>query len=130
MIQTLYGPTGLTRDGLKSLLELQLFEPSSLQEATVDERWKIAQHQPIEVFKTLRVPNLTDRLPEIQCPVVGLWGAQDQFCPPSGALTLAQGCKGSQVTLISQCGHWVMVEHPHHFNRACLALLDSLGERS
>jgi 4,5:9,10-diseco-3-hydroxy-5,9,17-trioxoandrosta-1(10),2-diene-4-oate hydrolase len=59
----------------------------------------------------------------IACPVFALWGMNDQFCPPSGALAIAQSCKDARVTLLTQCGHWVMVEKAALFNRDCIAFL-------
>ena len=69
------------------------------------------------------VGSLAPRLPEISCPVFGLWGNEDQFCPVSGATTLAEACPDSRVLRISHCGHWVMVEHTATFNRLSLDFL-------
>ena len=49
----------------------------------------------------------------------------DQFNPLSGAQKVAAGIADCKMTLINQCGHWVMVEHTDYFNRACI---DFLGQ--
>ena len=74
-------------------------------------------------MSTLQVPHLAPRLGELTCPVLGWWGIDDQFCPPSGATTLARECKDARVVTLSRCGHWVMVEHTDLFNRWTLEFL-------
>jgi 4,5:9,10-diseco-3-hydroxy-5,9,17-trioxoandrosta-1(10),2-diene-4-oate hydrolase len=123
MMKVFLGADGVTRDGMRKVFGLQLFDPSTLAEETLDERLAIAQIQPKRVMTTLGVPHLTPRLPELTCPVLGFWGIDDQFCPPSGATHLARGCKDARVTMLSRCGHWVMVEHPALFNRMALDFL-------
>ena len=38
-------------------------------------------------------------------------------------MTLAKSCKRARVTMLSECGHWVMVEYTELFNRQCLEFL-------
>ncbi len=123
MMKVFLGPDGITRDGMRKVFGLQLFDPSQLDDATLDERIAIAELQPKRVMTTLGVPHLAPRLAELTCPVFGWWGTDDQFCPVSGASTLARECKDARVMLLSRCGHWVMVEHPDLFNRLTLDFL-------
>jgi 4,5:9,10-diseco-3-hydroxy-5,9,17-trioxoandrosta-1(10),2-diene-4-oate hydrolase len=123
MVRVIFGREGVTRDSLKRLFELQLYDPSMMADEVLDERLSIAQLQTKRVIETMRIPNQTESLPDLQCPVLGFWGTDDKFCPVSGAMTLATGCKDAQVLVLSQCGHWVMVEHPATFNRHALAFL-------
>ncbi|MGB5810560.1 MAG: alpha/beta hydrolase, partial [Polyangiales bacterium] len=53
---------------------------------------------------------------EITCPVLCFWGANDKFCPSTGAAKIADNCRNARTILISHCGHWVMVEYQHLFN--------------
>jgi 4,5:9,10-diseco-3-hydroxy-5,9,17-trioxoandrosta-1(10),2-diene-4-oate hydrolase len=71
----------------------------------------------------MRVPDLTERLSEIACPVLGFWGTDDKFNPVSGAMKLMEHCCDARFLLINRCGHWVMVEHRETFNRMCLEFL-------
>jgi 4,5:9,10-diseco-3-hydroxy-5,9,17-trioxoandrosta-1(10),2-diene-4-oate hydrolase len=41
----------------------------------------------------------------------------------SGAMTIARSCKNTRVLLLSECGHWVMVEKRALFNDACARFL-------
>jgi 4,5:9,10-diseco-3-hydroxy-5,9,17-trioxoandrosta-1(10),2-diene-4-oate hydrolase len=114
---------GITRESLREVLTLQLVDQRHLTDELVDERWAIAAEQPARVMTTLGVPNLTARLKELQCPVLGFWGMDDKFCPVSGASTLARECVNSRVVLLNSCGHWVMVEKAAIFNRLCVDFL-------
>lgn len=124
MMKAVMTEGGMTRESMTKVLGLQLFDASRLADEIVQERLEIALEQPRRVLTTLSVPHLAPRLGEIACPVLGFWGTADQFCPPSGALTLAGGCRRARVILLGECGHWVMVEHPDFFNRTTLAFLE------
>ncbi|MCB9727218.1 MAG: alpha/beta fold hydrolase [Deltaproteobacteria bacterium] len=122
MLRTVYGEDGITLDGMRRLFGLQVHE-GKVAEDVIEERTKVALTQPRAVFETVGVPNLTARLGELSCPVLGFWGADDQFCPVSGATTLATGCLDAEVVLFSRCGHWVMVERTETFNRRTVEFL-------
>ncbi|KJK14668.1 alpha/beta fold hydrolase [Pseudomonas sp. BIGb0427] len=109
--------------GMRRLLSLQLFDPALISDETVAERVAVVGQQPACVLTSMQVPNLTSRLPELQCPILGFWGINDKFCPASGAQTLLAACRRIRFVLLSECGHWVMVEHRELFNRECLAFL-------
>ena len=111
--------------GMRRLLGLQLYDASTISDETVNERVAVVQQQPRCVLTTMQVPNLAPRLGELQCPILGFWGMNDKFCPASGAQTLMAACRNIRFVLLSECGHWVMVEHRELFNRTCL---DFLGE--
>lgn len=125
MLRCIYGPEGITEFGMRKVFEKQLFDSSLVTDALVADRTAVALTQPIEVFKTMKVDNQADRLDELQCPVFGLWGVDDLFCPVSGAMTLATRVKDCRVVTFSQCGHWVMVEHAETFNRLVLDFLNN-----
>lgn len=109
--------------GMRRLLSLQLFDPALISDETVAERVAVVGQQPACVLTSMQVPNLTSRLAELQCPILGFWGINDKFCPASGAQTLLAACRRIRFVLLSECGHWVMVEHRELFNRECLAFL-------
>jgi 4,5:9,10-diseco-3-hydroxy-5,9,17-trioxoandrosta-1(10),2-diene-4-oate hydrolase len=124
MMKVFLSPDGLTRESMKKLFSLQLFDSGLITDQIIEERLAIAETQPKRVLTTLGVPELTPELGRIKCPVFGLWGVDDQFCPVSGALKIAQNCPDSRVLLLSRCGHWVMVEYPDLFNRLVLDFLN------
>lgn len=109
--------------GMRRLLALQLFDPALITDETVNERVAVVQQQPRCVLGSMQVPNLTGRLAELACPILGFWGMNDRFCPVSGAQTMMERCRDIRFVLLSECGHWVMVEHRELFNRTCLDFL-------
>jgi 4,5:9,10-diseco-3-hydroxy-5,9,17-trioxoandrosta-1(10),2-diene-4-oate hydrolase len=123
MMAVFLSKDGITRDGMRKVFGLQLYDPRLLTDEIIEERFQIAEHQPKRVVTTLNVPHLTPRLGELGCPVFALWGVNDKFCPVSGAMRIAESCKQSRVMMLSECGHWVMVEHTDLFNRLCLDFL-------
>jgi 4,5:9,10-diseco-3-hydroxy-5,9,17-trioxoandrosta-1(10),2-diene-4-oate hydrolase len=124
MMKVVLSPEGITRDGMRKIFGLQLFDPSLLTEEILDERCSIAPLQNKRVFTTLNVPNMVPELAELKCPVFALWGVDDKFCPVSGAMTIAKTAKRARVTMLTECGHWVMVEHAALFNRQCIEFLN------
>lgn len=110
-------------DGMRRLLGLQLFDPSLISDETVNERVAVVQQQPRCVLSTMQVPNMASRLAELSCPILGFWGMNDKFCPSSGAQTMLEACRNIRFVMLSECGHWVMVEHRELFNRTCLDFL-------
>jgi 4,5:9,10-diseco-3-hydroxy-5,9,17-trioxoandrosta-1(10),2-diene-4-oate hydrolase len=127
MMKVFLGPEGITREGMRRVFGLQLFDPAMLTEEILDERVAIAQTQPKRVLTSMAVPHLAPELGRIRCPVFAFWGMNDKFCPVSGATTIAERCPRSRVLLLSECGHWVMVERTELFNRLSI---DFLRERA
>lgn len=110
-------------DALREILRAMFFDPSLIEEETIRERAPIAETQTKAARSKLDVPNMTDRLHELKCPVFGLWGVNDQFNPVGGAMKLAENTPNIRMELVSRCGHWVQVEHRELFNRLCLDFL-------
>ena len=49
--------------------------------------------------------------------MLGFWGMNERMMPDSGIMKLAQNTPDIRLVLVSNCGHWVMVEHQDMFNR-------------
>lgn len=123
MTKAVFGKEPLSVESLRKVFELQLHDQSRITNATLNERLQIALSQPKCVMSTQTVPNVSERLSELRCPVLAFWGMDDKFCPPSGAWTLATRTKRCRVLTLSECGHWVMVEYAELFNRLCADFL-------
>lgn len=123
MMWSMLGPGGPTWQKLKKVFNRQLFDPSSIPDALVDDRLAVARTQPRQVFKTLKVDNLTPRLGDVKCPTLGFWGVDDQFCPVETAQIVAGGVPSCRVILLGRCGHWAHVEHAELFNHESLRFL-------
>ncbi|NVK43233.1 MAG: alpha/beta fold hydrolase [Oceanospirillaceae bacterium] len=120
----------LDHEGMRELLKLQLHDPALISDETINERVQVVRTQPKCVLSTMQVPNMASRLHELQCPILGFWGQDDRFCPVSGVATMMQACSRIRFNVLSECGHWVMVEHRDLFNRESIEFLnESRAER-
>lgn len=115
------GPMGPVE--MRHVMSLQVFDPSMLDDAIINERSAIAPLQPANLFSTMMVPNMTARLHEIKAPIFGFWGTDDKFNPHTGALKVIENAPSARMILLNRCGHWVQVEHSDLFNRSCIDFL-------
>ena len=121
----LYGSgTPVTEAAMKEFfIKAFVVNPDCVTDALVHERAEMAKGQNPQAIKTMKVPNLTERLGEIDCPALTLWGLNENMMPDSGILRLAKGLKHGRMVLVPQCGHWVMIEHRELFNRTVIDFL-------
>ncbi|MBT8149870.1 MAG: alpha/beta fold hydrolase [Gammaproteobacteria bacterium] len=120
MVKYPMGSPEFTRDVLQELLKLLVFDASHVTDDLVAQRWEILQQQNPQVLASMQVPNLANRLQELSCPLLVLWGREDKFCPLSGAHTCINNASNARVNMLTETGHWVMVEHADYFNRQCI----------
>jgi pimeloyl-ACP methyl ester carboxylesterase len=65
-----------------------------------------------------------ERLPEIRCPTLIVWGAKDAIIPRRDAYQYERLIPGTQpVVMMEDTGHVPMIERPRTFNRALLDFL-------
>ena len=115
---------GFDRPGLRELLEMLTFNPKIVDDELLEERWNILQTQPKAVLAKMLIPDLSKRLIDITCPVLGFWGTEDHFCPVSGASKILAAVGDSRMVLLAHCGHWAMLEYPDLFNRYVIDFLE------
>ena len=115
------GPLGIEQ--MRRIMSLQLFDSSQLDDKLLAERVAVAVLQPRNLFTTMMVPNMTERLEELRAPILGFWGTDDNFNPASGALKVLTHAPDARFIMLNRCGHWVQVEHRELFNKACLEFL-------
>ncbi|ABZ76677.1 alpha/beta hydrolase fold [Shewanella halifaxensis HAW-EB4] len=115
------GPMGV--EEMRKVMHLQLFDTSQLDDNTLRERADVAKTQPKNLFSTMLVPNMTDQLRLIECPILGFWGTNDNFNPPAGVDKFLDNAPNARFLLLNRCGHWIQVEHQDLFNRTCLDFL-------
>lgn len=115
------GKTGA--EAMRAVMTMQLFDPSLLTDEIINERAPIAATQTQAARSILKVPNMTEQLHALRCPVFGYWGVNDQFNPVSGTMKLMDNCPQARMVLVNRCGHWVQVEHREMFNRSCIDFL-------
>jgi 4,5:9,10-diseco-3-hydroxy-5,9,17-trioxoandrosta-1(10),2-diene-4-oate hydrolase len=114
----------VTPEVMKDLFATGLMhDPSHATDELVEERMQIMQIMNGHVMATMQVPVLVDRLGELDCPVLGFWGMNEKMMPEGGIMAMARNIRHLRLILVTECGHWVMVEHEGMFNRACLDFL-------
>lgn len=115
------GPMGV--EEMRQVMQLQLFDASQLDEELLKERAAVAVTQPANLFSTMMVPNMTERLGELTCPILGFWGSNDRFNPVEGVFKFLDKAPEARFLMLNRCGHWVQVEHTDLFNRTCIDFL-------
>lgn len=115
------GPMGV--EEMRQVMRLQLYDASQLSDDILAERAAVAVTQPANLFSTMLVPDMTERLSELQCPVLGFWGTNDLFNPPAGMMKFMDHVPNVRFLMLNRCGHWVQVEHQGLFNRTCIEFL-------
>ncbi|MBW1755614.1 MAG: alpha/beta fold hydrolase [Deltaproteobacteria bacterium] len=123
MIRVLY-KEGISKETMRKVFALQLHDESKITDEVIEERYQVAMTQHKDNLARIRVTNQEERLSDIQCPVLCFWGANDKFCPSSGASKIATRCANSRTMLIGSCGHWVMVEYAKLFNQLTLQFVN------
>jgi pimeloyl-ACP methyl ester carboxylesterase len=79
----------------------------------------------IDALQALYEYRIRDRLPEIACPTLIVWGADDPVVPLRHAFEFEQLIPGARVVVFPGAGHAPMLELPERFNPV---LLDFLAE--
>lgn len=115
------GPMGV--EEMREVMSLQLFDAVTLSDDILAERSAVAVTQPANLFSTMMVPNMTERLSELNCPVLGFWGTNDRFNPHEGMQKFLDNVPTARFIMLNRCGHWVQVEHQRLFNTSCLDFL-------
>jgi 4,5:9,10-diseco-3-hydroxy-5,9,17-trioxoandrosta-1(10),2-diene-4-oate hydrolase len=108
----------------KRLVSNLVYDPSIISDALVAERYAVARTQSKDVLARMRTPNLAPRLGELDLPILGFWGLQDEFCPASGAQRFLEACPDARFMTFNKVGHWVQVERAAEFNRYAIAFVD------
>ena len=80
----------------------------------------------LQVTRSARRYNLEDRLSEIQCPTLLVWGTEDRVTPRDVAIRFLDGLPSATLRLLPDCGHAPMIERPDAFARTVEEFLDSL----
>jgi 4,5:9,10-diseco-3-hydroxy-5,9,17-trioxoandrosta-1(10),2-diene-4-oate hydrolase len=109
---------------MRETFGLQLFNPDLITDQIIEERIQIAETQPPGLLGRLLVKNQEDELANVTQETLCFWGVNDNFCPVSGGAKVAAKVPNSRTVLISQCGHWVMVEYAKLFNETTLRFLN------
>jgi pimeloyl-ACP methyl ester carboxylesterase len=81
----------------------------------------------LQVSRSARRYNLENRLHEIRCPTLLVWGIEDRVTPRDVAIRFLERIPSARVRLVPECGHAPMLECPDAFVRAVVEFIDSLA---
>jgi 3-oxoadipate enol-lactonase len=66
----------------------------------------------IRLLQVARDPQLTDKIGQLACPVLVVYGEQDKFVAPQLNRDLARSISTSEILMIPDAGHAVVMEKP------------------
>lgn len=81
----------------------------------------------VKLARALREYNLYERLPEITCPALLVWGRQDTITPVVVAETFAERIPNARLHVLNECGHAPNIERSGEFNRLAEEFLVEIG---
>jgi pimeloyl-ACP methyl ester carboxylesterase len=70
--------------------------------------------------------DLTGKIADIRIPTLVVCGAQDKMTPPAMSEYLRDNIPGAKLSLISEAGHFAMLENPEEFNTVITGFVNSL----
>jgi pimeloyl-ACP methyl ester carboxylesterase len=121
---TFYDGDGPSVEKLNRVLDLLVFDRSSITPALVEERFKTAT-----LPQTLANPPLRgqahnpnnelwrDNLESISHKTLIIWGREDRVLPLDMAFILLKRIPNADMHIFSKCGHWAQWERAEDFNR-------------
>lgn len=126
MFEVYFSEEGINEQKMRQMFEFGLvYDSRHITEDLIAQRMHVMGLMNSQVMVAMDIPYLPERLPELTCAVLVFWGASDQMMPDSGILAVVNQCKDMKMIVLSECGHWAMVEHESLFNRECLEFLAS-----
>lgn len=129
-----------SREALIRWLECMTYDPKTVTEDIIEERWAVANHP--DSHQTLKAmygsesfhrqqaflansptPPYWSMLHQVKAPTLLTWGADDRQCPPDMAMIPLRLIPDAELHIFPKCGHWVMIEAKQAFERVSLEFL-------
>jgi pimeloyl-ACP methyl ester carboxylesterase len=82
----------------------------------------------VDALEALMTYDYSDRLPEIGCPTLVVWGREDMLVPVSDADEYERLIPDARKTVFDDTGHVAMLERPVAVNRCLASFLEEMGE--
>ncbi len=108
-------------DFIKKKTQETFFSPETATEELINEIFTTVndRNKALRIIMTSKSAvrnNLSDRLHEIKCPTLLIWGRNDSVTPPFVGQKFHELISQSQLVWVEECGHAPMMEHPQKFN--------------
>jgi pimeloyl-ACP methyl ester carboxylesterase len=90
--------------------------PPSFFESVIPQFDQGTQRAILKLYRSVKAGDLEragEKLSELDCPALVVWGSQDPYVPPTFASTYANALGGkAEVALFDQAGHWPWLDQP------------------
>lgn len=122
---TFHGGEGPTLAKLKGVIELLVFDASSITEELMAERLKAAMRPDvINIFKRPPLDIWRENLASLKHKTLIVWGRDDRVVPLDSSLILLKTMPNAQLHVFPKCGHWAQWEKAAEFNDLVADFLD------
>lgn len=113
------------RAGLRrQLLRASAAHPDRLPPPLVSEQLKVSGRPGfLDAVEAIIRTSIRERLPQIACPTLIVWGTEDRLVPVKDAERFARGIPDARVLRYPDTGHVAMLERPARFNADLRAFL-------
>jgi pimeloyl-ACP methyl ester carboxylesterase len=96
------------------------YDEKNVTDKLVDEvhsviRNRRATRDLVRIAKSAKGDNLADRLDQVRCPTLLIWGRQDEITPPDVGRQFHSLIPTSRLSWLDRCGHAPNVERPFEF---------------
>jgi pimeloyl-ACP methyl ester carboxylesterase len=129
-----------TREGLVRWLHSMVYDPATVTEELIEERWAHATDPATlagarrmyskEAFAAMMTAMESSKGPQpwavmhrVQAPTLITWGRDDRVSPLDMALIPMRTIPNAELHVFPNCGHWAMIEAKEAFESAVLAFL-------
>jgi len=113
-----HGGEGPTLKKLKGVIDLLVFDSSSITEELMAERLKAATRTDvIDIFKRPPMDIWRENLASLKHKTLLVWGRDDRVVPLDSSFILLKTMPNAQLHVYPKCGHWAQWERADQFNR-------------
>lgn len=115
-----YEAPGPTREKLRKFLEVMVYDPSSVTDELIEQRFTSStQAGIVPLFTKTRTPgreSLVGRLSEVKPKTLLIWGRDDRTVMLDNAFIMLKSIPNVSLYIFGQCGHWCQWEKAEDFN--------------
>jgi 4,5:9,10-diseco-3-hydroxy-5,9,17-trioxoandrosta-1(10),2-diene-4-oate hydrolase len=120
-----YGGEGPTIEKLKGVIDLLVFDASSITEQLLAERLKAAKRPDIiDIFKRPPADLWRENLASLSHQTLLIWGREDRVVPLDSSFLLLKTIPNARLHVFPKCGHWAQWEKAEEFNAMVAEFLD------
>lgn len=97
--------------------------PNAITRLVMDVKLAHQQIMNLHRHQPSMLAEIEQKLPQVSCPTLVLWGQKDAWFAPEGAVKLANRLPNAKLNILTNCGHDVSSDCPDELNDAILDFL-------